>query len=91
MPRDHVFAIILVTDLSAYCLATDLFVRVYEENHFDVSSLTAFVTEVLTKPYTIFQGCLSSHNFCLFSATLDQDFDTPVPKCSILLTSSTLL
>ena len=45
------FAIVLVTDLSVYCLATDLFVRVYEENHFDVSSLIAFVTEVLTRPY----------------------------------------
>ena len=51
MPRDHVFAILLVTKLSAYCLAIDLFVRVYEENHFVVSSLTTIVTEVLTRPY----------------------------------------
>ena len=56
MPRDHVFAIVLVTNLSAYCLATDLFVRVYEENHFVVSSLTAFVTEVLTRPYIHLSG-----------------------------------
>ena len=42
MPRDYVFAIVLVTDLSAYYLATDLFVIVYEENHFVVPSLTAF-------------------------------------------------
>ena len=75
------FTIVLVTDLSAYCLATYLFIRFYEENHFAVSSLTAFVTEVLTRPYTIFQDCLSSHNFFLFSAALDQDFDTPVSKC----------
>ena len=51
MPMGHVFAIILVTNPSAYYVATNLFVIVYEENHFDVSSLVSFVTEVLTKPY----------------------------------------
>ena len=86
------FAVVLVTDLSAYCLATYLFVRFYEENHFVVSSLTAFYKlKCLPNLIPTFQGFLSSHNFCLFSAALDQDFDTPISKCSILLTSSTLL
>ena len=56
MPRDHVFTIVLVTNLSAYYLAVGLLVRVYEENQFAISSLTAFVTEVLTRPYVHLSG-----------------------------------